>query len=57
MTLRAMGLSLLAFLWFMPVAAVAQAPSATPAAAPSQPLLKPEELEALVSPIALYPDP
>src|SRR5262245_33534210 len=57
MTLRAIGLSLLAFLWFMPVAAVAQAPSATPAAAPAQPLLKPEELEALVSPIALYPDP
>jgi len=56
MTLRAINLSLLAFLWFMPLAAVAQAPSATPAAAPSQPLLKPEELEALASPIALYPD-
>jgi uncharacterized protein DUF3300/endosialidase-like protein len=57
MTLRAISLSLLAFLWFMPLAAEAQAPSATPAAAPSQPPLKPEELEALVSPIALYPDP
>ena len=56
MTLRAISLSLLAFLWFMPLAAEAQAPSATPAAAPSQPPLKPEELEALVAPIALYPD-
>src|SRR5262245_34780685 len=34
-------------------------PSAAPAAAPAQPdqtLLKPEQLEALVAPIALYPD-
>src|SRR5215471_9541379 len=40
--------------------AAAQQPAATPAAAPpaqpSQELLKPEQLEALVAPIALYPD-
>src|SRR5262245_30721967 len=33
------------------------APAAAPAAAaPSQPLLKPEEIDQLVAPIALYPD-
>jgi hypothetical protein len=39
--------------------AVAQQPAAAPSPAPSQPdqtLLKPEQLEALVAPIALYPD-
>ena len=47
-----------AFLVLIPLGALAQSPSAppAPAAAPSQPLLKPEELEALVAPIALYPD-
>src|SRR5262249_618692 len=43
--------------WFVPLAAMAQAPAPAPAAKPEQPLLKPEELEALVAPIALYPDP
>jgi Protein of unknown function (DUF3300) len=48
-------------LWCVPGAVMAQAqPQATapaPASAPSQPLLKAEELEALLAPIALYPDP
>src|SRR5690349_2623682 len=35
--------------------AMAQAPQ--PAAAPSQPLLKPAELDQMLAPIALYPDP
>ena len=43
------------FLLFAPVAALAQGQSAPPAASGEQ-LLKPEELEALVAPIALYPD-
>ncbi len=56
--------SLLGLFILMPVAAVAQgqtppapppAPAATPAAADQQ-LLKAEELDALVAPIALYPD-
>ncbi len=45
------------------VGAVAQQPAASPSPSPSpsqsqpdQPLLKPEQLEALVAPIALYPD-
>ena len=43
------------FLLFTPLAAWAQSQSAPPAASGEQ-LLKPEELEALVAPIALYPD-
>src|SRR5215471_17660765 len=39
----------------MPAIATAQTPS-TPAPGPSDQLLKPEQLDALVSPIALYPD-
>ena len=55
----------LALLVAVPVTAAAQAPAASTAppaqAQPSepesiQPLLKPEQLEALVAPIALYPD-
>ena len=43
------------FLLLTPAGSVAQN-SASPPAAPSQQLLKPEELDALVAPIALYPD-
>ncbi len=43
------------FLLLTPAGSVAQ-DSASPPAAPSQQLLKPEELDALVAPIALYPD-
>jgi hypothetical protein len=39
----------------LPLAAVAQSPQ--PAAQPTQPLLKPAELEQLLAPIALYSDP
>ena len=57
------GRCVVALVVFMPFAAAAQAPggSATGAAAPAAPaatdqLLKPEELDAIVAPIALYPD-
>lgn len=65
---RTVVLIWLILLMVMPVAAVAQTsapssePPATPAAVPvaqpqaGQPLFKPEQLEALVAPIALYPD-
>jgi hypothetical protein len=56
MTLRAMMRSVLALLILVPVAALAQTPN-PPAAATSERLLKSEELDALVAPIALYPDP
>ena len=50
----------LALLMAMPIAATAQqapaAPAAAPAAQPQAEPLKPEQLEALVAPIALYPD-
>ncbi len=52
-TLRALAIVLV---FAMPYAAVAQTPAATPSDAGSQ-LLSGGELEALVSPIALYPDP
>ena len=42
-----------ALLCLLPLGALAQ----TPAAASSQALLKPAELDQLVAPIALYPDP
>jgi hypothetical protein len=51
----ALKLSMFVFLLFAPVAVLAQGQSAPPAASDEQ-LLKPEELEALVAPIALYPD-
>src|SRR5262245_11791111 len=47
-------------LCLLPLAAWAQAPAPATAPAatkPEQPLLKPMELEALVAPVALYPDP
>ena len=52
MTMRALAL---AFLLLITQAAMAQTPSSTSSADQSD-LLKPEQLEALVSPIALYPD-
>jgi Protein of unknown function (DUF3300)/Chaperone of endosialidase len=55
MILHTIVRSLIALLLLMPAVATAQTPS-TPAAAASDQLLKPEQLEALVSPIALYPD-
>src|SRR3974377_2592096 len=48
-------LAMFVFLLFAPVAALAQGQSTPPAASGEQ-LLKPEELEALVAPIALRPD-
>jgi hypothetical protein len=45
----------LALLVLMPFCAMAQNPSSPPAASDQQ-LLKPEKLDALVAPIALYPD-
>src|SRR5215813_9088483 len=48
--------SVFAFLLLVPYAAVAQGPSSNPQATTSDQLLKPEELDALVAPIALYPD-
>src|SRR5262249_30968776 len=44
-----------AVLIFLPFSAMAQSPN-PPAATSDQQLLKPEELDALVAPIALYPD-
>ena len=47
--------SLFALMFFLPMQALAQAPT-TPAPAAGDQLLKPEQLDALVAPIALYPD-
>ncbi len=56
MILRTMRRSLIAVLLLLiPAIATAQAPN-SPAAPSGDQLLKPEQLEALVSPIALYPD-
>jgi Protein of unknown function (DUF3300) len=55
MVLHTIARWLVAVLLLIPAIAGAQTPS-TPARAPSDQLLKPEQLEALVSPIALYPD-
>src|SRR6516162_10159840 len=56
MILRTIVRSLIASLLLLtPVIASAQTPS-TPAAAPADGLLSHEQLEALVAPIALYPD-
>jgi Protein of unknown function (DUF3300) len=46
---------MIALLWSVPLAAMGQ--SAQPAIAPTQPLLKSAELDQLLAPIALYPDP
>jgi Protein of unknown function (DUF3300) len=53
--LRVIGRYVFALSLLMPVAAAAQAPS-SPAPASTDQLLKPEQLDALVAPIALYPD-
>ena len=50
----AKSLPLLLLLLVLPISAQAQSPS--PAPAPADQMLKPEELDALVAPIALYPD-
>src|SRR5215831_8548924 len=46
-------LIMIALLWSVRLGAMAQ----QPATAPTQPLLKPAELDQLLAPIALYPDP
>src|SRR5262245_2997193 len=60
MPLHRLGISILALLFAVfSQAALAQAPAqqpASPPAASSDQQLKPEELDALVAPIALYPD-
>ena len=59
MTLYRLAAFVFALLVVMPLSAKAQTPAptpATPAAASSDQQLKPEELDALVAPIALYPD-
>jgi Protein of unknown function (DUF3300) len=53
MMTRLSRLIMIALLWFVPLGAIAQ----QPATAPTQPLLKPAELDQLLAPIALYPDP
>jgi Protein of unknown function (DUF3300) len=52
---RRLAILIFALLFLIPFAAHAQN-QATPASASSDQLLKPEELDALVAPIALYPD-
>jgi hypothetical protein len=44
---------MIALLWCVPLGAMAQQPATTP----TQPLLKPAELDQLLAPIALHPDP
>src|SRR5262245_55747994 len=53
MMARLSRLVMIACVWCVPLGAIAQQ-SAT---APTQPLLKPAELDQLLAPIALYPDP
>jgi hypothetical protein len=55
MTLWAKRSLFLAILLLLPITARAQTAPSQPAASDQQ-LLKPEELDALVAPIALYPD-
>jgi Protein of unknown function (DUF3300) len=55
MALRAIRRSVFAFLVLVPFAALAQTPS-PPTVPSSEQLLKSEEVDALVAPIALYPD-
>ena len=55
MTMRALRSAIAALFALMPLAAVAQSKS-PPAASSNEQLLVPGELEALVAPIALYPD-
>src|SRR5215471_14357360 len=55
---RAMKRLLLALVMLVPLAAAAQSPtSPTSPTSASGDLLKPQQLDALVAPIALYPDP
>ena len=54
--LVALVLALLFFTSFPALAQTQPAPAAAPAPAPADQLLKPEEVDALVAPIALYPD-
>src|SRR6266511_991485 len=53
MMTRFSRLTMIALLWTVPLGAMAQ----QPATAPTQPLLKPAELDQLLAPIALHPDP
>ena len=53
MMTRLARLIVIALLWFVPIGTMAQQPTT----APTQPLLKPAELDQLLAPIALYPDP
>jgi hypothetical protein len=53
MITRFSRLIMIAVLWSVPLGAMAQ----QPATAPTQPLLKPAELDQLLAPIALHPDP
>jgi Protein of unknown function (DUF3300) len=53
MMVRLSRLVLIGLIWCVPLGAIAQ----QPATAPKQPLLKPAELDQLVAPIALHPDP
>jgi Protein of unknown function (DUF3300)/Chaperone of endosialidase len=53
-SLWAIAVAVLAFLALLPFGVMAQTPGSSPAS--SQETLKPQELEALVAPIALYPD-
>jgi Protein of unknown function (DUF3300) len=55
MTLETIRPMVLAFFILLPFSAMAQSPSTSPATSDQQ-LLKPAELDALVAPIALYPD-
>jgi len=53
MMARLSRLVMIALVWCVPLGAMAQ----QPATAPTQPLLKPAELDQLLAPIALHPDP
>ena len=53
MITRFSRLIMIALLWSVPLGVMAQ----QPATAPTQPLLKPAELDQLLAPIALHPDP
>jgi hypothetical protein len=53
MTARLSRVIMIALLWCVPLGAMSQ----QPATAPTQPLLKPAELDQLLAPIALHPDP
>jgi uncharacterized protein DUF3300/endosialidase-like protein len=53
MVTRLSRLIMIVVLWFVPLGAIAQ----QPATAPTQPLLKPAEIDQLLAPIALHPDP